>query len=579
MVGSMLNIAKSGLMAFQRSIETTSHNISNIDTEGYSRQRVNLATKSPQLTGGGYMGTGVDVNNIARSYDYFINGQLRSSTSAFGEVDTFKSYASQVDNLMADSDTGLQPSLQGFFKAVNDVANDPTSIPARSVMLNQGEALTQRFGLIQNRYQHLREQVNGELENMTSTLSSYTRSIADLNHRISTDVGRANGAQQPNDLLDKRDVLVNKLAELVDITVLPKDNGMISIVMTNGQPLVLEGEDFEFGTQPNPLDPTQLEVTMNPQNEQPHVISHLLMGGKMAGTLRFRNEILDPAQQKLGAIAASVFMEVNALHKSGFDLDGQAGDAFFKIQGSQEIPVMAMTGNQGSATLSAGFNDTLLNPTGASSADLDTSDYLLKFDGAAYTLTRLEDNTDIALTASVGFPATLTPTNPNVKLPGMALNISAAPAAGDQFFIRPTFHLAENLQMNISDPRKIAAATNIGKDGVTVISGSMPGDNRNALKLAELLDKPTLFGHTTSLQEAYSQIVSDVGGLTHTANVSASAQEALLQRANEARENIAGVNLDEEAANLIKFQQSYQAAAQAISTASSLFDSLMGAVQ
>jgi flagellar hook-associated protein 1 FlgK len=190
----------------------------------------------------------------------------------------------------------------------------------------------------------------------------------------------------------------------------------------------------------------------------------------------------------------------------------------------------------------------------------------------------VNDVTVIPLTASADFPATLTPANATDTLPAITLTINAPPAADDEFFIRPTYQVANNLAMNMTDPRKIAAATNLDVNG-NLVPGVMPGDNRNALALAGLANSTTMFGNTASFQGSYAQIVSHVGGLTHAADISATAQKAVLNRATEARENISGVNLDEEAANLIKFQQSYQAAAQAISTASSLFDSLIGAVR
>ena len=579
MGNGMLGIAVSGLNAFQRSIETTSHNISNVNTEGYSRQRVELATTLPEFSGAGYMGTGVKTTNIARSYDQFINGQLRSSTSAFGEVDHYKSYASQVDNLLADSTTGMESVIQGFFNSVNDVANDPSSVAVREVMLSEAKNLSHRFATIGERFEELKAQINSDLKTMTQTINSYTEGIADLNKRISADLGRVNGQKEPNDLMDKRDTLLRKLSELVDVTVIPQDSGMVTVVMNNGQSLVMDGVATKVGTQSHEFDPTKLDIILIPEGEEPQVITNRISGGKLAGALRFRDEVLEPAQQKLGAIAAGIAMEVNAVHETGFDLDGNAGQAFFKFNGVTEVPAIAVSTNTSTAIVKAAFNNINTNPAGASSADLDTSDYLLKYDGASYTLTRMSDETVIPLIASAGLPAILTPTNPTDKLPGITLEINSVPAVDDQFFIRPTYQAVNNLTLNTIDPRKIAAATNLDADGVTLLPGAMPGDNRNALSLAALANKSSMLGGTASFQETYGQVVSKVGGLTHAADISATAQESLLERANEARENISGVNLDEEAANLIKFQQSYQAAAQAISTASSLFDSVLGAVR
>ncbi|SHE22877.1 flagellar hook-associated protein FlgK [methanotrophic endosymbiont of Bathymodiolus puteoserpentis (Logatchev)] len=568
MANGILGTAVSGLMAFQRSIETTSNNIANANTEGYSRQRVESVASLPEYSGGGYIGTGVQVSNITRSYDQFISGQLRSSTSAFGEVDSFKSYAAQIDNLLADPTTGMDPAMQSFFNSVNDVANDPSSIAAREVMLTEGASLTHRFGMISNRFDELKDQVNSDLKSMTQTANSYTVEIAALNKRIATDIGRANGQQLPNDLLDQRDNFLNKLADLVDVSVIPQANGMVSVLMSNGLPLVMDAQAATLGIKANDFDPTRLDVTYTDAKGQEQMITDRVKGGKVAGDLRFRAEILDPAQQKLGAVAAAIAIDFNAIHGAGYDLDGALGGAFFKFTGVPEVPAIASSANLGTATVTAAF--------GTNSEDLNTSDYLLELNAGVYTLTRLSDDSAINLTNTAGV---LTATSPDV-LPGITLTITAgAMVAGDQFFIRPTYQAASNLAMNIEDPRKIAAATNLDADGITLVAGAMPGDNRNALNLAGLANSTGMFNGTASFQESYGQIIAKVGGLTHAANISADAQQSLLNRATGARENLAGVNLDEEAANLIKFQQSYQAAAQAISTASTLFDTLIGAVR
>jgi len=194
----------------------------------------------------------------------------------------------------------------------------------------------------------------------------------------------------------------------------------------------------------------------------------------------------------------------------------------------------------------------------ANTGKLQASDYRLDYDGSNYTLTRLSDNQAVHTGA---LPA---------DVDGMTLTETTAPAGVSSFLIRPTFSAAKMINANISDPRAIAAAS---------APATLPGDNTNALKLAQLERDSSLLGGKATYSDAYGQLVSQVGTLTHAAKISRSAQEVLLNQATQARENLAGVNLDEEAANLIKFQNSYQAAAQAIAVANSLFDTLIGAVR
>lgn len=469
MASGVLGTAVSGLMAFQRSLETTAHNISNANTEGYSRQSVTSSARLAQFTGAGYVGQGVDVTNIGRSYNQFLTSQLRSSTSAFGEVNQYKSLTGQIDTFVADPASGLSPVMKDFFSAMNKVANDPSSIAARQEALAASDNMAQRFNTMNSRLQDANTQVASDLTSMTEKVNNYAASIADLNSKITLDMGRSPGGQQPNDLLDQRDLLLSKLSELVDVSVVPQNNGTTSVFIGKGQPLVLDNTSNSLVITGSTTDPKKLDISLKtPGTTQ--VITDQIAGGSLAGTLRFRDEVLAPAQQNLSNIAETMTAEVNKLHATGFDLDGGTG------------------------------NDLL------------------------------------AYNAASG-----------------------------------------KLSVNLTDPRKLAAAST---------AATLPGDNRNALALANLenssvaiLQNGVATTTTATFQDAYGQIVSKIGTQAQSANISAAAQESLLNNAKSASENLSGVNLDEEAANLIKYQQSYQAAAQMISAAKGMFDSLLGAVR
>ncbi|MGZ4980848.1 MAG: flagellar hook-associated protein FlgK [Methylobacter sp.] len=825
-MSGLLSTSLSGLMAAQRSLETVQHNISNVNTEGYSRQRVEQGTRPAQLTGDGYVGQGVSVTNITHSYDQFINKQLSASISAFGEVDHYHQLASRIDNITADPTTGIAPSLNRFFNALNEVANDPTSIPSRQVLLSEAGVLTQNFNTMNGRFEEIRTQNNNDMEGMVNDINSLAKSIANLNVQISENLGKGQGIKQPNDLLDQQDALLSKLAAIVNVSVVPQKDGTSSVFIGNGQALVLQGGAAEFTTLQSEFDPSKLEIGIKTVSGIQDVTNQIT-GGSLGGTLKFRDEVLDPAQQKLGRVAVGLAMEVNATHKNGFDLNGTAGLDLFKFSGVATVPVTPSSLNTGNAVVTANFQNN--NPLAASS--LDYSDYKLTYvnagGGVDYTLTRLRDNQVMNLTATtaagvstLSFAATQ-PTNFNpaafametsispgiftpavssgtpavpqdqtlgaftaavsngadsfamnidgipfysqagsiggtvtgatldaalpaflaanpgyqlvsgsfstnnlrlIKLDGTAIvpnitsNFTATPGAfgpstvnsagvpavaptggpftlqvdglqiysqapsiggtvtvneldaalntflttgpgagiysktgsfatndlvlsksgtastlsitsnfsgvgstpgafsgaltgtavvptgidikvdltggktisvGDESVIRPTYSAAQRIGVNIDDPRKIAAATNVEIDPVTklpvfpptIIKGPMPSDNSNALLLADLGNKLTMLGGTGSFNDAYGQIVSGVGTLTRAAELSASAQQTLLNQAKGDRETLAGVNLDEEAANLIKFQQAYQASAQSISVAKSLFDTLIGAVR
>ncbi len=616
-MNGLLSTSLTGLLAAQRALETTQHNISNVNTEGYSRERVELATNSSVFTGHGYIGQGVNITNIARTYDQFINKQLTSSISTSSEADRYYQLATSVDNIMADASTGMAPVMNRFFNALSSVSSDPASIPARQVLLSEAGTLTHSFNTINGRFEEIRALNNNDVSAKIDEINSLAVSIADLNVQISANLGKSQGLKQPNDLLDKQDALLSKLAEIVNVTVIPQKDGSSSVFIGTGQALVLNGGASSFTTFQSQLDPNKLEIGIKTVNGTID-ISNQINGGSLGGALRFRDEVLDPAQQKLGQVAAGLAMEVNAVHKNGFDLNGVAGLDLFNFAGTA-VPVAEDPLNAGDAVVTANFQDVNVNPSAA--GNLDFSDFKLTYvnagGGVDYTLTRLRDNQVINLTATDTVPATgvftlsfaaTQPANIDMTaLPGIDMTVDVSGiktiSVGDEFVARPTYSAAQNIGVNITDPKKIAAATNIEIDPVTklpiqkldalnnpvvdalgnpvyvTINGPMPGDNRNALLLANLKDKMGMLGGRASFNDAYGQIVSGVGTLTRSAKLSSSSQETLLNQAKGARESLSGVNLDEEAANLIKFQQAYQAAAQSIAVSKSIFDTLIGAIR
>jgi flagellar hook-associated protein 1 FlgK len=557
---SILGSSLSGLMAFQRSLDTTSHNIANVNTDGYSRQRVEFAARPAQFTGAGYVGQGVNIATVSRSYDQFVTSQLASSTSAFAETNTLSTLASQVDNIISDEATGLSPALKAFFNAVNEVANDPSSLPARQVMVSESGSLTQQFNTLSSRFEELRNQANNQMQAGVDDINALAGNMAILNEKIATASSPTSRVQLPNDLMDQRDALVAKIAEKISVATLTQPDGSVSLFIGKGQALVLGVNAAKLSLAGSSADPGHKEILIGGQ-----VISKEITGGELSGALKFRDEVLDPAQQQLGLVVAGFAVQFNAVHTTGFDLNGDAGtDVFSFGTPALTVPVTPDPNNTGSVT--AVYDPLTLD-------QLTASDYQLSYDGVNFSLTRLADNT---VAAFAGPPPTI------ITGPGFNLSAGATVAANDRFLIRPTFDAAKKMTVPLTDPVKIAAAgSNVpGSPGPPVVPPApVPGDNTVALSLADLEKKAVLLGGKATVNDAYGQLVSKVGTLTHGAKISSSAQEVLFNQAKQSRENLAGVNLDEEAANLIKFQQSYQAAAQAIAIATSLFDTLIGAVR
>ncbi|MDO9104279.1 MAG: flagellar hook-associated protein FlgK [Methylovulum sp.] len=542
-MAGILGTSLSGLMAAQQSLDTISHNIANVNTDGYSRQRVELGTNAAKFTGSGYIGQGVNITTVARSYDQFINNQLTSSTSAFAEADTLSTMAAQVDGILSGESTSVSPALKAFFNAVNEVANDPTSQSVRQVMVTEASSLAQQFNTMSTQLEGLRDQNNNQMGATLDSINSYARTIADLNAKIVLGSNRSSG-QLPNDLLDQRDELVAKIAEKVSVSTLQQKDGSLSVFIGSGQSLVLGSKAATLSLAGSSADFSHKNILMDGQDITPQIT-----GGELSGALQFRDDILDPAQQQMGLLAAGFAVQFNAAHQAGFDLNAQAGKAFFDAGAPAVISAANNTGN-----VTASYDASTIG-------QLTASDYQLSYDGSNFSLKRLSDNADSS------FPG---PPPTTIAGPGFTIATGATVAANDSFLIRPTFNAAHNITSVITDPAEIAASGS---------AASVPGDNTAALNLASLENQAVLLGGNATFNEINGQLVSKIGTLTSAAKVSSSAQEALLNQATQSRENLSGVNLDEEAANLIKFQQSYQAAAQAVSVASSIFDTLIGAIR
>jgi flagellar hook-associated protein 1 FlgK len=568
MSSGLFSIGVSGLQVAQTGLSTTSHNIANVNTQGYSRQRVEQIERPPSFTGGGFLGMGAESATVSRSFDNFLIQELQNSTSSFTEANKYHALASAVDEILADASVGLQPVLRNFFDAVHEVADNPASVPARQVLLSAAENLTERFQALDTQLDALRDRVNGDLENAVADISSFAESIAELNGRIAFEIGRGGGDHMPNDLLDQRDQLVMQLAEKVDVKTVQMSDGTLSVFVGSGQSLVLGTNASRLAVQNSTLDPDQKEIALV-SGSSTTIVTKLLSGGVLGGIRNFSEQVLNPAQNELGRVAVGLALEFNAQHQLGFDLQGNSGINFFTSAAGSNPPyatVLPSSTSTGSVTTAYD----LTTPGNLAPAALQASDYRLDYvlSTNTYTLTRLSDNFRFTPNATGTF-----------NVDGLNIAVPTAPTTDSQFLIRPVHDASSRIGLAISNPKAIAAAASLGTDPITGLPIPLAGDNRNALKLAALETKKSMLGGSASLADTYGQLVSNVGTRTRSAELSRNAQEVLHNRSIANREELSGVNLDEEAANLLNFQRAYQASAQVIATANSVFDVLLNAIR
>lgn len=543
-MSSIINSAMSGLSAAQAALSTTSNNISNYTVAGYTRQTTILGQANSTLNGGNYYGNGVNVTTVQREYDEFITAQLRSASATYNAQNTQYSQISNIDDLLSTSTTSLSTSIQDFFTNLQNVVSNADDPSARQSMLSNAQGLVNQFQTTAQYLTNMQTSVNTDITSSVDQINTYTSQIANLNTQIAkltTGDGTA-----PNDLLDQRDQLVSSLNDIVGVTVSQQDGSYI--VSMGSTTLVNGSKTTSLVAMPSSSDPSRITVGyVDKQAGNVEIAEKTLTTGSLGGLLAFRTQDLDTAQNQLGQLAAAFTTSFNTIHKEGYDSNGDQGTDFFNI-GSPEV--LSNTKNTSSASLTAEWTDT---------SALKASNYTVSYDGTNWSVTRQSDN--VSVTATQGTDAD---GNTTLSFDGLQLTVNGTPAAKDSFLVKPVQNVIGDMSVAITDESQIAAAGAV--DGAS--------DNTNAQKLLDLQDAKLVNGNAT-LAEAYASIVSTVGNKTSTLETTSTTQENVVSQLSDRQQSISGVNLDEEYANLTKYQQYYTANAQVLQTASTIFNALI----
>jgi flagellar hook-associated protein 1 len=554
---SMLNIGVTALAATQSALSTTSNNISNINTEGYNRQRAEFGTQEPDFNGTYYIGSGVKVETVKRLFDDFLATQVRTFTSQESQADTVLNFARQIDDLLGSDALSLSSGLEGFFNAVNEVANDPTSISTRQVLLTQAEILATRFNTLSQQLDGFKEQVDNNLETNVTDVNNISQGIAELNQAILEASG--GNSVPPNTLLDRRDKLITDLSSLVSVTTVPDSNGSIGVFVGNGQALVLGSTAIKLSIVPNTVDPTLNDIGYGPTNIN---VTKQIVGGSLGGLLAVRSDIILSSQAELDTLAASVTKVMNEQHRKGITLTGAFGADLFTGSDAGAIRLAVTDPRDLAIAFPVATTTSALN-TGTGQIEVSTIDGVppLTLPYLAANVTLTFDNTTNQYTVADGTDTATFAYDPSSQS-GLQVDIGALTAA----WTTPV-----ELTIKVSG---VPANTDV----FTLGNSSAVGDNRNALALASIQTTKILNGGTQTFGSAYGVVVANVATRTNQADIGQRTQQGLLDQTVLRYESVSGVNLDEEAANLIKFQQSYQAAAQIISVSNTIFNALINVV-
>lgn len=625
-MSNLLATGSSALIAFQRALSTVGHNVANINTPGYSRQRVELEARDATYFGYGYQGNGVQIVDVRRMADSLATSRLLDSGGELARLQQLSTLSSRLDQLFSEKATGISAPWSSFFDSVNALSSNAAGSADRESVLAQANALVTRFRQIDQHLDGLDTEVNAGLTAATGEVNRLAKEIAQLN-------GQIGGSSSPSgDLLDRRDQLISELVAFTGGNAATQDGGLVNVFSAGGQPLVVGATASTLVTVPDPYRPERLQVALE-TNGQRVTLDKRALGGQIGGLVEFRTTVLDPAMAELGRIATSLAQTFNEGHRAGMDQYGQMGADFFTLPAPR---LSSNANNTGNASLTTSVGNV---------AGLNAQNVLLRFDGAAWVATHPDTGASIPMTG------TGTAADPLVVNGIEVVLASGTPAANDRFLLQPTAGAAGNLSVAITDPGRIAAATpvkattdlantgsgklsglkvtdaanagllapadiefidatqytingtgpfaytpgqTIAYNGWSVVldgapaagdtfsvgpTGANSSDNGNAKLLSNLDDARVLNGGTLTLNGAIGGLTTQVGSAARQADYSAQAQQVIHDQAQAARDAVSGVNLDEEAADLMRLQQAYQAASQIIATADTLFQSLLAATR
>lgn len=544
---SLLDIGKSALLANQVALQVVGQNIANVSTPGYSKQEAVLEAAEPMDSRPGQIGMGVKATEIRRQYDNFIENDIILHRQTLGDLGASADAASQVEQVFNDSGgAGVGSAINDFFSAVQDLSNNPSGSAERTALAGKANTLTQFVKQSYGDLGSIRAAADQDIAAEVGNVNKLAGQIAQLNRQISVEEAEN---QNPNDLLDQRGQLMEKLAGSVDFSYFENPSGQVNIILGGGSPLVEGGNSFSLKAEKGTSDGMTVVECDNGSGGLQDITSSI-KSGKLAGLLDTRDRLIPKFQGGLDNLAASITNEMNKLDRGGFGLDGSTGvDFFTPLSANAWAGSNSGTGSAGTAAVS-NYNNLSLD----------------QFQ-VTFTSPSTYDLTDSTTGSAVSTGNAYTPGGA-ITAGGMTFSITGAPDAGDVFNISAAKGAASNFSVSqavSSDPSKIAAATD---------PAMLPGDNRNAMAMAALQDTPELSGKYT-FSDYYASLVSGSGVESRKASTQNDFQDNLLQNLQNQKAQVSGVSLDEETTNLLKYQRAYQAAAKVISIADTLMDDLI----
>ena len=619
----------SGLQAFRQALDVTGQNIANANTDGYVRQRADLVARESTPVGASWVGNGVEVGRLARVVDDFLADQSRVSQSNSARLEVFAGQAARVTNLLGDPSGGLSNALQRLTNAIEAVATEPASMAARQGLVETLDATVSQMRGLDARLRELDGSTHVRIVAEASAVDGLAVSLATLNRDIG--VARATAGSAPNGLLDQRDRLLDQLAAKVSIRVVANDDGAVNVYLSGGQSLVLGDASVRVATVNDPADIGRFRVVLR-NGSSSEDVTRSISGGVLGGLFELREEVLDPARNEVGRIATALTSALNAQHQKGVDFLGVPGGELLSVGAPKTV---VPTDNTGVVTTSATLTDASaltgadyelewqgtawslrrldsgaavpFTGTGAAGSPIAFDGLSLLVGGtpavgdrvllrptreavsqmrveitapsrvAAAAPVRVSASVDNAGAARVTALEVIDPTNPMLRTPAAVIFPTPSTVSIDG---GPSQAWVVGQPIEANGWRlRISGAPAAGDGFAITDNGAGRGDNRNAVLLSDALRSPLLDAATSSLADAVTRLTSGVGAVTQQAQRNSEVQRLAYEDSVKQRQSVSGVNLDEEASNLLRYQQAYQASAQVIRTANEVFNMLIGIVR
>ncbi|WP_028024761.1 flagellar hook-associated protein FlgK [Enterovibrio calviensis] len=621
----LLSLGSQGVLTAQRQLNTTGHNISNVNTEGYSRQSVEQRSNDSAYWSANQWGQGVHAAAVRRNYDKFAVNEFNIATSALSHAATRNGQLTMLDDMMSHSAKKIPENMNEFYGAVKGLTDSPSDMGARKVVLEKSRLVSAGLNDINTMLQAQEMDTTVEIDATLTRMNDIGREIVDIHKAL------LKSQSVDNDLLDRHQRLINELSEFTQVSINQRDDGLYNVIIGSGHTLVSGLHSSELRTVPGVPDHQKRRLALV-EGKALKPIDNDDIRGRLGAMFEYRDKTLGQARDELGRLAAGFAMSINDLQRQGYDLSGNVGGDIFVDFNSENIARdRVIKSPDSTADMKVYIADL---------SKLKIGDYQLKYDGSQYTLVDPDKNT--MSVAPSGTP-------PTISVDGLNIQLDTGLVAGERVIIRPVRQAAGQIGVTMEDSAKIAAQSyvssksqltgqgdlkilqpgaqqefqvaispdasqfavldmkgnillapqsyppntpvNVNGTVFELTGGAAPedvfsvslvpadGENGNLIRMQKLQTQKLMDGGRSSLIDVYEGLNTDLGvqkaSYVRLEDVSRVEHDAASGRVAE----ISGVNLDEEAANMMKFQHAYMASSRIMTAANETFETLLNATR